>query len=196
MTHMLTYLTKIGEKFSEIASYPITWISGFGLFLIDAIGGGKLIIYIVILASIVDLICGIAVSVKTKIAGKDGKKRKGFTKSELIRRTVEKFFVYGFVLLIFLGVDHVIERETGFVTDITAGIVGVVMTLAETVSFTASLLILFPNSAFLRMFQKMLKGELARKLNCDEAEVDKILAESRKVKAQPRAKNGQFVKSK
>ena len=110
-----------------------------------------------------------------------------------MRQTVEKLLVYGCVLLVFLCIDHVIERETGFETDITSGAIGVLMTLVESVSFTASLLILFPRNAFLRMFQKMLKGEIARKLNCEEDEVDKILAASRRKKAQPRAKNGQFT---
>ena len=165
--------------------YPLAWVSGFLLFIFDALTGGKLIIYIVLIAAVVDLICGIAVAVK----------RKEFTRSDLMRQTVEKFLVYGLVLFVFLCVDHVIERETGFQTDITSGLVGVVMTLTEAVSFTASLLIMYPNNAFLRMFQKALKGEPARKLNCEEEEVDKILALSRKRKAQPRAKNGRYMKA-
>ena len=183
MQHLLSFLTRGVEKLGEIASYPLAWVSGFALFVLDAVTGGKLIIYVVIVAAIVDHACGIAVALT----------RKKFTQSELMRQTVEKLLVYGCVLLVFLCIDHVIERETGFETDITSGAIGVLMTLVESVSFTASLLILFPRNAFLRMFQKMLKGEIARKLNCEEDEVDKILAASRRKKAQPRAKNGQFT---
>lgn len=182
MQNLLTFLTRIGDKLHEIVNIPLAWISGFGLFVLDALTGGKLIIYIVILASTIDLICGIAVAIK----------RKEFTRSDLMRRTVEKLLVYGLVLLVFLCVDHVIERETSFTTDLTSGFVGVLMTLTESVSFTASLIILFPNNNFLHMFQKSLTGELASKLNCDEAEVEKILAKSRRAKRQPRGKDGRF----
>lgn len=180
-----SYLPHMWEKVCEIARYPLAWLSGIGLFLVDAVTGGRLIIYMVVIASVIDLFCGIGVAIK----------RKDFARSELMRLTVEKILVYGAVLLVFLCIDLLIERETGFTTDLTSGVVGSVMTLAEAVSFTASLLILFPSNAFLQMFQKMLKGELARKLNCEESEVDALLAKARRKKKQPRAKNGQFVKS-
>lgn len=183
--HLFLYISRIWEKLAELIHYPLAWLSGLLLFIADALAGGKLIIYIVLVAAVVDLICGIAVAIK----------RKEFTRSDLMRQTVEKLLVYGLVLFVFLCVDHVIESETGFQTDITSGFVGVLMTLTEAVSFTASLLILYPENGFLRMFQKALKGELARKLNCEESEVDAILAKSRKKKAIPRARNGRFVKA-
>lgn len=180
------YLSRIWEKLAELIHYPLVWVSGLLLFIADALSGGRLIIYIVLIAAVVDLICGIAVAIK----------RKEFTRSDLMRQTVEKLLVYGLVLIVFLCVDHVIERETGFATDLTSGVVGVVMTLTEAISFTASLLILFPGNTFLLMFKKMLKGELARKLDCDVSDVDKILAASKKKKAQPRDKNGRYKTNK
>ena len=184
MQHLLSFLTRFGEKIIELLHYPIVWISGFFLFVLDAVSGGKLIIYIVIIASVIDLICGIAVAIK----------RKSFARSDLMRQTVEKLLVYGLVLLVFLCIDHVIERETGFSTDLTSGLVGVVMTLTETWSFLASLLILYPDNPFLKFLQKYLIGELARKLGCNEDEVAAILAASRE--KQPRKKNGQFAPKK
>lgn len=178
------YLTGVWDKITEVAQSPLGWLSGIGLFVADAYAGARLIFNLVVIAATIDLICGIAVAVA----------RKGFVKSELIRLTVEKVLVYGSILTVFFCVDLVIERETGFTTDLTSALIGSVITLAEAVSFTASLLILFPKNAFLGMFQKMLKGELARKLGCEESEVDAILAKSRKKKSQPRGKNGQFVK--
>jgi len=172
------------EKISEVAQHPVAWLGGAGLFVMDALAGGRMIIYMVVIASAVDLLCGIGVAIK----------RKGFARSELMRLTVEKVLVYGFVLLVFMCTDLLIEKETGFTTDITSGLIGTIITLAEAVSFTASLLILFPNNAFLRMFQKMLTGELARKLNCEESEVEKILSKSRRAKKQSRNKKGQFQK--
>ena len=182
---IVSYASRVWDKFVDLSHYPAAWIGGLGLFIADAWAGGKLVIYMVVIAAVVDLVCGIAVAIK----------RKEFTRSELMRQTVEKLFIYGFVLLVFLCVDLLIEKETGFTTDITSGLVGVVITLTEAVSFTASLLIIFPKNAFLQMFQKMLKGELARKLNCDESEVDAILAKSRNKKKLKRDKTGRFVKS-
>lgn len=175
----------MGQKITEMLQYPAGWLAGLGLFITDAVSGGGFIIYLVVIATFIDLCCGIAVSVK----------RKNFAKSELAKLTVEKFFVYGLTMLVFLCIDKAIEAETSWEFALTSGVVGVVIAMTETWSFLASLLILFPTNPFLRMFQKALVGEIARKLNCEEEEVEKILKESvrRKKGPQPRAKNGQFV---
>ena len=182
----ITHLTShIWQKIVEILQYPAGWLAGLGLFIADAVSGGRLVIYLVVIATVTDLICGIAVSIK----------RKNFAKSELMRQTVEKLVVYGTAMLVFLCIDKAIETETSWEFALTSGVVGVVIAMTETWSFLASLLILFPSNPFLRMFQKALVGEIARKLQCDEDEVEAILKESvrRKKKAQPRGKNGQFV---
>ena len=173
------------HKTAEILQYPAGWLAGLGLFIADAVSGGQLIIYLVVIATVIDLACGIAVAIK----------RKNFAKSELMRLTVEKLVVYGLAMLVFLCIDKAIEAETSWEFALTSGVVGVVIAMTETWSFLASLLILFPANPFLRMFQKALVGEIARKLQCDEDEVEAILKESvrRKKKAQPRGKNGQFV---
>lgn len=184
--HMFAYLSRVWEKFIDLLGYPWAWLVGIALFVADAFSAGMLIVYIVLIATVIDLVCGIAVSVK----------RKNFTRSELMRLTVEKILVYGFALLVFLCIDKVIEAETGFTTDVTSGLVGVVITLTESVSFMASLLILFPKNPFLRFMEKYLIAELARKLDCQEDEVKQILAESRKKKKPARGKNGQFISKK
>lgn len=110
-----------------------------------------------------------------------------------MRLTVEKLVVYGAAMLVFLCIDKAIEAETSWEFGLTAGVVGVVIAMTETWSFLASLLILFPKNPFLRLFQKALIGEIARKLQCEEDAVEAILKDARKSK-QPRGKNGQFVK--
>lgn len=185
-SHLLTH---IPQKLIDILRYPASWLAGLGLFIADAVSGGVLIVYVVIIATTIDLICGIAVSIK----------RKNFAKSELARLTVEKVVVYGTALLVLLCIDKVIAAETSWEFALTSGAVGVVIALTEMWSFLASLLILFPTNPFLRMFQKALIGEIASKLKCDESEVEKILKDSvrrRKVKRQPRAQNGQFTPKK
>lgn len=185
MTHnMLSFVEHVGEKIGEALQYPLTWISGLLLFIGEALAGGKMICYVVIIASVIDLICGIATA-----------RRKGkFTQSELLRQTVEKMVVYGLALVVFLCIDGLIENETNIQLDITAGIVGVIITLTETWSFLASLLILFPENPFLKFMQKALTGEIARKLGCEDAEVTEILNASRKKRAVKRDNKGRFTK--
>lgn len=179
-------VSHLWNKMAEMIQYPAGWFAGLGLFIADAVSGGRLIIYPVVIATLIDLFCGISVAVK----------RKNFAKSELMRLTVEKLVIYGAAMLVFLCIDKAIEAETSWEFALTSGVVGVVIAMTETWSFLASLLILFPTNPFLRMFQKALVGEIARKLQCDEEEVAMILKESvrkRKSQKQPRSKNGQFA---
>ena len=180
---MITILSHLWQKVVEMLHYPAGWFMGLFLFVADAVTGGGLIIYLVVIATAVDLVCGIAVAIK----------RKNFAKSELMRLTVEKLVVYGAALLVFLCIDKAIEAETSWEFGLTSGVVGVVIAMTETWSFLASLLILFPKNPFLRLFQKALIGEIARKLQCEEDAVEAILKDARKTK-QPRGKNGRFVK--
>ncbi len=184
-THILS---GVWQKIADILQYPGGWFAGLGLFIADAASGGRMIIYLVVIATVIDLACGIAVSIK----------RKNFAKSELMRQTVEKLVVYGTAMLVFLCIDKAVEAETSWEFALTSGVVGVVIAMTETWSFLASLLILFPSNPFLRMFQKALVGEIARKLQCEESEVEAILKESvRRKKTNPaRGKNGQFVSRK
>lgn len=184
MQQTVSYIGHVWDKILEILQYPIAWFGGLGLFVIDALSGGKIIIYMVVISAAIDLVCGIAVA----------NKKKEFTLSELMRQTVEKLVIYGLALLVFLCVDGAIEQETGFQTDLTSGLIGVVITLTEVWSFMASLLIIFPNNAILKLLQKNLTGEIARKLGCEENEVSAILNASRKKKAVKRDNKGRFIK--
>ena len=182
--HIFTFISHVWEKLLDWGQYPVAWLTALGLFIVEAVSGGQMIINIVVIASVIDLVCGIAVAIK----------RKKFAQSELMRQTVEKIVVYGLALLVFLCIDKVVEAETSFSIDVTAGIVGVIITVTETWSFLASLLILFPNNPFLKMIQKALVGEIARKLGCEESEVKDILDKSRR--KPKRDKQGRFIAKK
>lgn len=186
MTYLYT-VQHIWDKLLEIAKYPVSWITGFFLFLMNAVSGGTVIIYIIILASIIDLACGIAVS----------RKQGTYTRSDLMRQTVEKVTVYGLAMLIFLSLDRYIMDRTEFSLALSSGLVGVIITLVETISFMASLLILYPRNAFLRLLVKVLKSEIAAKLHVEESEVSSILdsmVKKKNSKKQPRNNKGQFAK--
>ena len=183
---MQRILQSVWTKFMDVIQSPAGWFTGLGLFVADAVTGGKLVIYTVVIASVIDLACGIAVS----------NKKKQFTLSELMRNTVEKLTVYGMVLLAFLCLDKVLSVETTLEITITSGLVGAVITMAEVWSFAASLLILFPKNAFLRLMQKALTGEIAKKLGCEVEEVETILNTYRNKRKPARNKKGQFVSTK
>jgi len=180
MTAFFHTIPHVVEKAIEFAKYPLTWLAGFIMFICNALTGGRLIIYTVVLATVIDLGCGIAVSVK----------RGRFTLSELIRQTVEKMVVYGLALIVFLVIDSLISEGTGFEVALTGGVVGIVITFAETWSFLAALLILYPKNPLLKLLQKALTGEIARKLDIEEAEVAKILARGQR----QRDEKGRFIK--
>lgn len=182
----MTTLSHIWQKFLEILHYPAGWLLGLCLFVSDAFAGGAMIVYIVVVASVIDLACGIAVS----------KKKGDFTLSELIRQTAEKFLVYGPVLLAFLCLDKLIQAETTIELSLSSALVGAVISMAEVWSFSASLLILFPKNAFLRLLQKSLTGEIARKLGCTNEEVEEILKQYRGRRKPARNAKGQFVSKK
>lgn len=183
---MQRILQSVWLKQLDVVQSPGGWFAGLGLFVVDALTGGKLVIYTVVIASIIDLACGIAVS----------QKKKQFTLSELMRNTVEKLAVYGAVLLAFLCLDKVLAVETSLEVSITSGLVGAVITMSEAWSFSASLLILFPKNSFLRLMQKALTGEIAKKLGCEPEEVETILKSYRNKKAPSRNAKGQFTSKK
>ena len=166
----------------EFLQYPLSWLAAFLLFLLDIASGHKLLIDMVALLTVMDAGWGIAVSIK----------QKDFTKSELFRQTFAKLAVYGCVLIAFLTLDVFVHNETGLEVAITSGLIGILIVLTEAWSSAASMLILFPNIPLLKLMQKALTGEIARKLGCDEADVAAILAASREHK-QARGKDGRFI---
>lgn len=170
--HLLSYLTKLFAKLGMVLQTPWAWLMGLGLFVADAATRGQLTIYLVVIACIVDFVCGIAVAVK----------RKRFAKSELMRLTVEKLLVYGCVMLVFLCIDGYIAAQTDFQMSLTSALVGILITLTEVWSFLASLLILFPKNPLLKMLQGKLLAEIASKLGVEKEEVEAILNESREKK--------------
>ena len=184
MTNIFQVPAHVWQKCVEILHYPVSWITAIALFIAEVFAGARFLVLMVVVVTIMDACWGIAVSVK----------RKQFTLSELLRLTVVKVAVYGCALLIFLALDMFIANETGLEMDISSGLIGVLIVLTEGWSSAASALILFPNVPFLQFMRKALTGEIARKLGISEDEVEQIMNKKSRAAAQPRAKNGQFVK--
>lgn len=159
-------------NFGKLASILQTgwgWLIAIGVFVADYFAGHSFIVGLVVAVTIMDAVWGIAVSLK------QGR----FTKSELARLTIDKLAVYGCVMVVFVGLDKVIDST------MSASIIGAAIVLVELWSGMASMLILFPHIVFLRLLKKALTGEIASKLKIDEAEVEKEL---KRLHTKPKAK--------
>ena len=179
---MLRVLSHMFQKCTEILQYPLSWLAALLIFLLDLVSNHKLLIDMVALITTMDAVWGIAVSIKLK----------EFTTSELFRQTLAKLAVYGCLLIAFLTLDVFVHNNTGLEVAITSGLVGILIVFTEIWSTAASMLILLPNLPILKLMQKALTGEIARKLRCSEEDVAAILAASRENK-QARGKDGRFI---
>lgn len=156
---ILEVIDKISIKLPQILHTVAGWVVGLLLFLGDFIGGHELAVGLVVFVTLMDAVWGITVSIK----------KKKFALSELARLTIGKLAVYGCAMLTFIGLDKMI----GMV--LSASIVSAAICLVELWSASASMLILFPNFFFLKLFKKALTGEIASKLKIPEEEVDAVL---------------------
>jgi len=146
-------------RIPQVLSTGWGWVTLASISVLDYIAGHSFVVFLVVAATLIDAVWGIAVSLK-----------KGeFTKSELARLTIAKLAVYGCVMFVFIGLDKFINST------ITASIIGAAIVLVEFWSSCASMLILYPNFLFLRLLKKALTGEIASKLGIPEEEVKEVL---------------------
>ena len=157
--NLLMYIEKILDKLQSILHTLAGWVVGLILFLGDFIGGHELAVGLVVFVTLMDAIWGITVSIK----------KKRFALSELARLTIGKLAVYGCAMLTFIGLDKMIGMT------LSASIISTAICLVELWSASASMIILFPNFFFLKLFKKALTGEIASKLKIPEEEVDAVL---------------------
>lgn len=130
-------------------------------FVANFFGGYVMILSGVIACVLIDLIWGI----------RSAHKQKKYTQSELMKSTVSKLTAYGTALMVFIF----IEKMVGLETNIPTAAVASVICLTELWSTSGNILIVNPNIPFFKLLKPVLKGEIARKLNISEEEVDEAL---------------------
>ena len=113
-----------------------------------------------------DLFWGIAAAIKLK----------KFFLSTALRDTVKKIGIYSFTLLGALSVETIVHAEGTFVAIRT---IAVIAAVCELWSMSASMLIVYPNMPFLRIFQEHLKGEIESKLS-KNVNIDDFFKEERR----------------
>lgn len=163
---MVNYLISAGHKLGEVLTHVQGWLLAIALAICNYFAGHKVIVLLVVAVTIMDAFWGICVSIK----------RGKFALSELARLTVSKLAVYGCAMAVFVGLDSLAD------TVLSATIVGTAIVLVEFWSSCASMLILYPDFLFLRVFSKALTGEIARKLGVSEDELIEAQKEAEKAK--------------
>lgn len=159
---MINYLTTAADKLLQALQCVQGWIVALCVFIVNYFAGHRVIVLLVVAVTIMDAFWGILVSLK----------RRRFALSELGRLTISKLAVYGCAMAVFVGLDSLAD------TVLTATIVGTAIVLVEFWSSCASMLILYPDFLFLRIFSKALTGEIARKLELTEEAVNEARLEA------------------
>lgn len=85
-----------------------------------------------------------------------------FIMSAAFRETIKKVGIYSFALLGALAIEKITHTEGSFIAVRT---IAVFAAVCEFWSMSASMLIIYPNMPFLRIFRVQLKGEIASKLS-------------------------------
>lgn len=145
-------MNKIGWLLSSIWGWGVTLIAAF----VNFIGGERLAFLAVGVAILIDLFWGVAVAIK----------RGKFLKSYLMRATFPKIAGYGSGLLTILLVERIFGFDWFIATKLACGIA----VACEFISFSANILIIYPNFPFFRLFTKYLQGEIGAKLKVGEPE--------------------------
>ena len=164
MNKYLITLYALANKLPELLQsvYGVLLVL-FG-FIVNFFGGYILAISAVLVCVTIDLIWGI----------KSAHKQKKYTQSELIKSTVTKLTAYGTALLVFIF----IEKLIGF-NSIPTGTIASIICATELWSTSGNILIVNPDIPFFKILQPALKGEIARKLNISEDDVDNVLEQTK-----------------
>lgn len=160
-------------RLSDCMHTSAGFFGGVGCILVNYFTGYVGSVLMVILCVVLDAFWGIAVAIS----------RGGFALSELARQTITKLSCYGTVIIIFIGIEGILDMGSVMPVAIVSGLI----CLCELWSSIGNILIINPNIVFLRFFKKFLTGEISRKLNIPieevEDELNKGKSESRCKKA-------------
>lgn len=140
-------------------------VMAFLLFLFNAcvnyIVGFEMDLTIITIAVATDAVWGIARSLKAK----------KFATSELARETLSKLLVYATLMLVFIGIDKVLNWEKNWSCDMICAMI----CLVELYSIIGNILIVYPKFPILCLLRRFVIGEIANKLDIKEEDVEAYL---------------------
>lgn len=128
----------------------------------------EVLIYLVFAAALLDLIWGIASSIK----------QKRFVLSVGLTKTCIKIVVYLSILLVVALAEKALAEDWNLIFRLTAS----VLIVAEGVSVCGHILIIKPDVPVIRLLWKILSSEIAKKLNIEVTDLDEYIATNLKKK--------------
>ena len=140
--------TNLGAAFSTSLGWQVALLSAFA----TIIAPEKTSFIVVAGAILADLFWGVAAAIKLK----------KFFLSTALRDSVKKIGIYSFAMLGAMAIESIAHAEGTFVAVRT---IAIFASVCEFWSMSASMLIIYPNMPFLRIFRTQLKGEIASKLS-------------------------------
>lgn len=149
-------LMNIGNAFNTM----LGWFIAICTALVTFISPEKASFIVVGFAILADLTWGIISAFKLK----------KFFLSMALRDTIKKVGIYSFALLGAMAIEYIAHAEGTFIAVRT---IAIFASVCEFWSMSASMLIVYPNMPFLRIFRAQLKGEIASKLS-KNIDVDNI----------------------
>lgn len=152
-----SFFRRIRDALSSELGWFLTLITSAFVSNIDV----KLGVYVVLGAVLADLFWGVWAAIKLK----------QFIFSVAFRETFKKGAIYFFVLAGAFSIEFLIKAESNFIAYKTFV---VLISACELWSMSASMLIVKPNTPFLKIMRGQLKGEIQSKIN-KNIDLDKIL---------------------
>ena len=128
----------------------------------------EVLIYLVFAAALLDLIWGVASSIK----------QKRFVLSVGLTKTCIKIVVYLSILLVVALVEKALAEDWNLIFRLTAS----VLIVAEGVSICGHILIIKPDTPVVRLLWKVLRSEIAKKLNIEVSGLDEYVKENLTIK--------------
>lgn len=154
---ILSFFIKLGELLNTIYG----WLLMSCMIVLNFLTDYQMAFIGVITCILIDMVVGIWCALK----------QKKYAKSELMRDTFSKLFIYcgALVMVIFM------EKLIGVDVLITTNICAAVICATELWSIAGNALIINPNLHFFKLIKFALVGEIARKLHMEENDVKETL---------------------
>lgn len=155
----------ITTKLMDILNSFAGWVCAMWIFVVNFFAGYERAIVAVVACVVLDTIWGIAAQLK----------QGHFALSELGRNgMLSKWCLYASVIIAFIH----IENMAGIESHITVVLISSLICLVEIWSMSGSALIINPNMPFLRLFRRVLTGEIARKMDTTPEAVEEFFRQS------------------
>lgn len=165
LLYMCGQASIIVTKLIDILNSLAGWICAMWIFTLNFFAGYERAIVAVVACVALDTVWGIAAQLK----------QGHFALSELGRNgMLSKWCLYASVIIAFIH----IENMAGIESHITVVLISSLICLVEIWSMSGSALIINPNMPFLRLFRRVLTGEIARKMDTTPEEVEEFFKQS------------------